>query len=365
MQPATSTAARPRYNQAQMDQFIAAHERYHHREPRGRRAVMRFVQAPNIDFSRRVLVEADFTGADFQNACFALANLERAALFCADMRGVDARGANLLRADLRGCSLRQANLTAAKLDGADMREAVLARADMDGGFKLAGRSGGVPADGSMGRSFAVDFSNCSMKRVKLGQAKLKGANFSGAILQGADLSGAILDGARFDGAVLIDANLSSARIDQGALANCVLDPSPTSLQRVAELTERLVSAARWIATNGKEGLPARLDGEDLRPMGEAFEKAQLTALSAKGACALGVSFAGAQLQGARFDNADLRDADFSGADLRGASFHGANLNHARFAAADMRPLPLASGVRTVDLTDASHGEDAFVAARRE
>ena len=357
-------AARPRYSQAQIDQFVAAHERFHRREPRGVRAVMRFIQAPGIDFSRRTLVEADFTGADLQGANFVLANLERAALYCADMRGVDARGANMLRADLRGCSLRQADLTGARLDGADMREAVLVRADLENGFKVAGRSGGASADG-LGRSFAVDFSNCSMKLVKLGQAKLKGANFSGALLNGADLKGAVLEGARFDNAILTDCDLSQTRLDRDALANCVLDPTPEAFKRIAELKARLSEAAHWVATHGKEGRPAVLDGEDLRPMDDAFHKAGLTALSAKGARAIGVSFHGAQLQGASFENADLREADFGGADLRGASFRGANLNHARFIQADVRPLPLPSGVRPVDLTGALHGEDVFAMARSE
>jgi uncharacterized protein YjbI with pentapeptide repeats len=144
----------------------------------------------------------------------------------------------------------------------------------------------------------------------------------------------------------------------------VLDPSSEAVQRAAELTERLVIATRWIATNGAEGRPAMLDGEDLRPLGEAFVGSQLTALSARGACAIGVSFMGAQLQGANFQNADLREADFTGADLRGCCLRGANLSHAKFDKTDLRPLVLSSGQRAVDLTDAQHAEDAFVSCRR-
>jgi uncharacterized protein YjbI with pentapeptide repeats len=109
-----------------------------------------------------------------------------------------------------------------------------------------------------------------------------------------------------------------------------------------------------------EGEPAHLDGEDLRPIAHAFAGRRLTALSAKGACAVGVDFAGAHLQGARFEGADLRDADFTGADLRGASFEGAKLWHARFAQADLRALPLNSGLaRGVNLKDATFAEGAF------
>jgi uncharacterized protein YjbI with pentapeptide repeats len=355
LQTAATPDARPRYTQAQMEQFIAAHERYHRRQPRAKRAVMPFLLAHDIDFSRRVLVEADFTGADMQRANLFMANFERASLFCADLRGADARGVNLFRADLRGCSLRDANLTGARLDDADMREAMLARVDPVRGFHVVGK----PAEAE---TRAVDFTNCSMKRVKLGQAKLKGANFSGAMLQGADLKGAVLEGAKFDGAVLIGADLAQARIDPDALQSCVLAPTSEALKRVAELTERLVVATRWIATNGAEGRPAALDSEDLRPMGAAFENARLTALSAKRVCAIGMSFAGAQLQGANFAEADLREADFTGADLRGACFRGANLSHARFDNANLKPLQLTGGVRHVDLSNAAVSEDAFLNA---
>ena len=360
-----SPAARPRYTQDQLDQFVSAHERFYRGQPHGHRAIMRFLQAQGIDFSGRMLMEADFTGADLRGARLAQANLERASLDCADLSSVDARGANLYRADLRGCSLRQADLSGARLDDADLREAVLAQVDIDRGFRFAGRSGAVHIEGGEDRAFAVDFTNCSMKQAKLQRAKLKGANFSGAVLNGANLSGAVLNGANFDGAAMLGVDLSQASIDAGALKNCILDPSPEAINRAADLAEQLEAAERWIDTLGAQGAPAILDGEDLRPLGDAFEDARLAAMSARGACGIGVSFCGAQLQGAKFDDADLRDADFSGADLRGASFHGANLWHANFADADLRPLPLAKGVRAVDLDQAQYAAEAFSAALSE
>jgi uncharacterized protein YjbI with pentapeptide repeats len=354
-----------RYTQAQLDQFLAAHERFLRREPRGRRAIMRFLSARGLDFGRRLLADADFTGADLREARLVLANFERAALYCADLRSVDARGANLQRADLRGCSLRDANLAGARLDHADMREAVLVRDDPEQELQLGGWSPPGRTQKSRFQTFAVDFTNCSMKGAMLGQAKLKGANFSGALLNGADLSGAVLDDAKFDGAVLTGVDMSKVRIDPRVLAKCVLPPSQSALDRAIELKARLAAADRWLATDGAEGHPAALDGEDLRTLGPAFENARLTAFSARRACGIGVWFKGAQLQAANFDNADLRDADFSGADLRGASFRGANLSHARFAGADLRPLPLASGDRPVDLTEATYLESAFATSLRE
>ena len=359
-----NSIGRRRYTQEQIDQFVSAHERLQRGEPRGYRAVLRFLQAPGINFRGRMLTEADFTGSNLSGACFAGTNLERASLYCADLQGVDARGANLFRADLRGCSLREADLSGALLDDADMREAVLAKTDVNGGFQLTGRSGGVKHDGGDSRVFAVDFSNCSMKKVRLQKAKLKGANFSGAVLNGADLSGAALEGANFDGAALIGVDLSRVHIDPKALKNCVRDPSPEAVGKVADLCERLAAARRWMTTQGAEGAPAVLDGEDLRPLQNIFERARLAALSAKNICGIGVNFRGAQLQGARFDGSDLRDADFAGADLRGASFHGAKLWHANFTGADLRALPLAKGDRAVDLEEAQYGVEALATAVR-
>ena len=359
-----SQDGRRRYTQEQIDQFVAAHERLYRGEPGGYRAVMRFLQASQINFSGRLLAEADFTGANLSGSNLVGTNLERASLYCADLSEVDARYANMHRADLRGCSLRDADLSGAVLDDADMREAILAKADLEGGFHLTGRSSKVEGNGQA-HAFAVDFSNCSMKHVKLAKAKLKGANFSGAVLNGADLAGAVLDGAVFDGAILIGVDLSKVRIEASALKNCVRDPSSEAIGRAADLRARLAAARQWIRTNGAEGKPAVLDGEDLRPLGGAFQGAALAAMSAKGVCAIGLSFCGAQLQGAKFDGADLRDADFSGADLRGASFHGANLWHAKFVEADLRPLPLAKGDRPVDLHHAKYAAGALAAAVRE
>jgi uncharacterized protein YjbI with pentapeptide repeats len=360
--PAAAELGRPRYSQAQINQFIAAHERFYRGEPRGHRAIMRFLQAPEIDFSNRTLVEIDLSGANLKGANFANSNLERASFYCADLGNADVSGANLHRADLRGCSLRDANLAGANLDEADMREAVLVRTDVERGLQLSGRSGTLTAGAEGERAFAVDFTNCSMKEARLQKAKLKGARFEGAMLNGANLAGAILDGATFHGAVLTGADLAHARIDPGALKNCVLDPSKEALARAGELLARIAAGVKWLETNGAQGHPAVLDGEDLRPLGNAFEKGQLSAMSARDVCAIGVSFRGAQLQGAKFDGADLRDADFSGADLRGASFQNTKLWHAKFDEADLRPLYLAQGLREVDFTGAAYTPDAFAAS---
>ena len=356
--------SRPYFSQSQLEQLFDAHERFIRRQPRAKNAVHRFLQAEGCDFSRRLLSEADFTGANLRNTRMILTNFERAQLFCADLSGADARQANFRTADIRGVSLHHAKLEGANFDAADLRSAVLAYADADLGYRLAGRSGEVrPEDG--GVLYSVDFGNCSMKGVKLANAKLKGANFSGALMQGADLSGAVLTGATFDGVVLTGVKLDRAVVDRGAFVGCVLDPTAEAIARADGLLARLEASDHWVRTNGREGAAAVLDDEDLRPLGGAFQKRRLAALSAQRVCAVGVNFGGAQLQGAKFDGSDLRDVDFNDADLRGASLAGANLWHANFAGADLRPLPLGGDrFARVDLSGAKFAPDAFAYALR-
>lgn len=350
----------PALSQPVLDKFLGMHERFVTAQPGGRRAMVRYLRAPGLDFSGRNLTDADFTGADFQDSRLIKVRLAWASLLCADLRGADLTDADLSKVDLRGVSLRGANLTGANLDGADMRQAVLARVDLPGGFKLFGAS----AKGSDGPvTFSADFSNCSMQGARLGRAKLRGANFKGAILTGADLKGADLEDANFDGAVLMGVNLDRAKIDPAALANCVTDPGPKAMARRAMLIDRLAEASKWVAAMGKDGAPAVLDGEDLRPLGNHFARRKLTALSARKACAIGVDFTGCHLQGAHFDGADLRGANFTQADLRGASFAGANLWHAKFNEADMGALQLKSGgVRPTDFSHAICGAGTLDAA---
>jgi uncharacterized protein YjbI with pentapeptide repeats len=351
-------ASGARYSQVELDQLIAAHERFVARQPNGRRLSLIYLQGQEMAFSGRDLRGADFTGSNLQRARLVRANLERASLFSADLCGADVREANLRRADVRGVSLRNARLGGAMLDEADLRDAALTRADAAAGGAAAGRTATSSGTGEI--LFSVDFSHGSLKRARLANAKLRGANFAGALLQGADLKGAILIGAKFDGAVIDGAQLSGAKLDPDALANCVKAPTPQAIAKVRELQERLAAAERWITTGGREGAAAVLDDEDLRPLDKAMAGRPLTALSARRVCAIGVSFAGAQLQGARFDGADLRDADFMGADLRGASFRDANLRHARFDMADVRPLPMATGgTRSVCLDGANLSADCF------
>lgn len=336
----TGSGRSGRLSQEQLDRLIVAHQKFLDGQSGGARAILRNIQCPELDLGGRRLSDADFTGADVRGAVLLNAVAERVSFYCADLRGVDGRGANLRRADLRGASLREACLEGACLDEADLRAATLSNADGEGR-----RAGGV--------SSSVDFAECSLKGARMNGAKLKGANFRGANLHKADFKNAQIEGACFENAVLTGVRIEDMRIDPERLKSCLRDPSAEAKAKAVELLERLRLVGVWIRSGGQEGGPAVLDGEDLRPLGKAFVRARLTATSARNVCAVGVDFTGAHLQGARFDGADLRDACFRDADLRGASFAGANLGHARFGGAALGPLSLPNGkVRPVDFTGA-------------
>ncbi|PZO05691.1 MAG: low-complexity protein [Alphaproteobacteria bacterium] len=337
---ATAGVELPPFTQAMLDRYLEAHERFVRRHPGGRRALIKYVQAPFLDFKARHLAEADLTGANLERATLARAVFERASFYCANLPGIDARQADFRQVDFRGANLRGANLSGANLDNADLRQALLARADVTDGYRMLRQ--GDCSEG-LEQRFSVDLSNASMKGTKLRNAKLKWANLSGALLQGADLSGADLTGVQLAGAVLTGTKFDRLTIDPAALESCVFDPSEAAIHLAPSLAERIDDNARWVETNGRTGLPAILDNQDLRPLVGLFAGRELAALSAKGVCALGVDFSGAQLQGANFDGADLRDANFTSADLRGASFNGALLWHARFEGADIRALALGDG----------------------
>ena len=338
-QPSFSVAGRI-LDDAGFAAFATAHEKIL-RGAGGSRAILRFVEARGVDGRRRILNDADFTGADLQGVLFGGCHLERAALHCADLRGADLRSANLRRADLRGSVLAGAMLNGAVLDQADMRAAYIAMTAPDGTLRILPRREGRV--GLNDDDIGADFSNCAMRGVRLCAANLKGANFSGAVLDAADFTGARLTDAVFTDAVLTGLVGAEPNLSEEQRSACVRDPDAEARERATILLWALQRADEWVNSNGERSEPAVLDDADLRPLSGAFRGRALPALSAKRVRAIGLDFSGGQFQGAMFDGADLRGAIFEGADLRGASFRKAKLSHARFSRADLTPLVGANG----------------------
>ncbi|HEX6109245.1 MAG TPA: pentapeptide repeat-containing protein [Ktedonobacteraceae bacterium] len=79
------------------------------------------------DLSYRYLEQADFRGAQLENANFYMADLAGASLTGANLTGANLAGANLTGADLRNAILIGANLLVADLNGAILNGANLLR----------------------------------------------------------------------------------------------------------------------------------------------------------------------------------------------------------------------------------------------
>lgn len=342
---------KPAPTQQELSAILHQHERYLSYTG-GVRAQLAHTILDGLILANRNLTEIDFSGASLVGASLCASNLNRASFYCADLRHADLRYAKLNRADMRGASFKGAMLNFAVLDQADMRSGRMMYVGMDKSPVGRDEAGSAQPARSLNPN-GVDFSNCSMKGVSFGNAKLEGANFSGALLHGATFKNAQLTNANFSGAVLTNVNLAELNVPPESLAGCVQDISPEAAARFDELKMRLERHQQWLITQGSEGRPAVMDGEDMRPLAQLLVGRRMAALSARNVIGIELNFAGSELQAVKFDGADLRGANFSKADLRGTSFRDAKLSHAIFEGANMAPLPLSDGtILPVDLAGA-------------
>ncbi len=332
------------------------HERFCRGLPGGVRAMFAHCDLSDADLSRRILADADFTGARM-----IAVNLSEAILDRAIFAGADLSEANLHRAAMRRADLKGARLNRANLSMVDMVEADLS----PGGAPFSGSKRAVEAT-------RTDLSGANLSRCKLMGIRASQANFDGALLvgcklshadlrtaslAGADLKGAIVDHAELNGANLTDAvlvgvNLSAAKLGSASLASALRDPDPRSSEGRA-IIERMRIHEAWVTSGGQDGKPAAFDGADVRVLA-TLAGYDLSAVSAKGAVFYGLDMRRIKLVGCNLENADLRHCDLRDADLRGARFRGARLDGANLTNARLDALNLSGGRRLeVDFTDAS------------
>lgn len=321
-------------DQAALTQIVGGHESYLARR-QGTRAKLSATKLDGLNMAGRNLSEADLSGASLIGANLRGANLSRASLYCADLRGCDLRSAHLEHADLRGATFKNANLSNAVMDHADLRAATMLY--LGDTLKFQGNTHDEAPFG------AVDFSGTSLRHVSFRNAKLDNANFTDALLQGASFRGARLRNACFRNAVVAGVHLDELMVAPRALNHCLRAPTAAAHDRAGLLFAALQGHHAWFTSQGKKGQPAMIDGEDLRPLGDALKGLCLAGLSARKTIAVGVDFSGCQLQAAHFDHADLRAATFTAADLSGTSFRGAKLAHAAFKNARICDLLLCTG----------------------
>jgi uncharacterized protein YjbI with pentapeptide repeats len=338
--------------------MVMRHEAFASGRRGGARAIGRFIEVRGVACIKRMLADADFTGANFEDAVLAGSDLSRASFYCANLARTDLRRAILRRADLRGAKLGGAVLASAVLDEADLRAAVLCLVDEFTGLRWMGSSVDArgaslnEADMSEAVAHGVDFSNCSLRGASLRSANLKNANFTNANLSGVNLAGARLEGVRMRGAILTGVDVERLYLPPSALEGCVLDPTAEAYEMADFIRGEIDRAEAWIHSPARDGGPADVSGRDLRTA-PVFRNRTLPGLAAGDVLAVDMDFSESRLQAACFDGADLRGVNFSGADLRGASFRGANLTHARFANADVTSLKLEGGAtRPTDFSGA-------------
>lgn len=321
-------------SEAEIQRIVSDHHRFLTRQ-QGARAMLQSSKLDGLKLAGRDLSEADLTGASLVGTDLRGANLSRVSLYCADLRGCDLRYARLDHADLRGANFKGANLSHANLDHADLRAATMLH--LGDRMRFQGNTHHHSPFG------AVDFSFASLRGASFKGAKLDNANFTEALLEGAAFRGARLRNACFRSAVLSGVPLEDLNATSSSLLYSVTAPTPMAVARARPLLAALRAHHDWFTTLGQKGRPARIEGEDLRPLGTALKGLCLAGLSARRVMAVGVDFSGCHLHAAHFDGADIRGATFDEADLSGASLSGAKLSHASFRKAKIRDLRLCTG----------------------
>ena len=148
--------------------------------------------------------------ANLMNANLPGANLRLADLRRADLRNANLNQADLCKADLRNANLRGANLVQADLSGANLSGAIVTSADLS----KATLSG---ADLRRLNAMGADLFECDLCEVNLSEANLQKAHLLSACLKkanmrSANLSEAVLVIADLTGADLCMAELTGARL---------------------------------------------------------------------------------------------------------------------------------------------------------
>jgi uncharacterized protein YjbI with pentapeptide repeats len=257
-------------------------------------ASMRGWDLTGADLSAMDLTGADLTEALCESCSFAGSVLDDAKLDGAVLAHGDLGGARLHRATMVFTNLGKARLCAADLTGANLTDAI-----------------------AVGTDFAsATLDQCSLERIDLHEAQLRGGRFRGAVGHKLVVMGADLRGADFT-----DADLSESLFHKAQAEGVVFERA------------KLVKVALIECDFTRAKLRGAM-AENLR-------------------CALGTTLAGADLVDATIDLSSMRALDLTGADLSRASMNGADLTEAKLTGARLWRVK-AHGTRFLraDLTDA-------------
>jgi uncharacterized protein YjbI with pentapeptide repeats len=204
-------------------------------------------------FDRSDLRQTDFTGSDLNFASFNGANLQMAKMGCAytfhsdsgpsgfggctQLREANFNGANMQNASLtgammQGASLRNAHanratlaasqLQGSTLDGASLDAADLTQAGLDGAsIKEASLIG---ADFNSARIRGADFRNSTLFGASIDYVLAQNSSFTGAQLQGASMTWSHFEGANFLAVATYGTDLSSSDFSGARIENVMTEP---------------------------------------------------------------------------------------------------------------------------------------------
>ncbi len=237
-------------------------------------------------------------------------DLSDARLAMIDFKKRDLQGAIFTGAELSGVSFRACNLQYAKLNKVRGAATYFEDADLQN------------ADLSQSYFYTGNFKNAKLENVDFIDTDLRKANFEGVVFvgqstnfKGANLSEAIFKNAKLDKINLQQQNLSNGDFEGASLQEAQLEKADLSLAKLnrTDLSRSLLRGAD-------------LSGADLRESN--LIGADLTGANLNGADLSDATLRSSILERANLNSANLREADLEGADLYFADLDYANVEGA-------------------------------------
>lgn len=294
---------------------------------RDRRLDFRGLNFKGAQLVKAMLKAVDFSGSDLSGADLRGANLQ-GVLF----RQTNLSGANLSGADLTGARFETTNLTDVTLTDANLTTAILV--DVNAQRLKSGGLKGLPASADSSCALAegylfasgVDLSGITFKApvnlkgkrlvgIKLKGSMLKGSTFAKADLTQAELSEANLEGSDFSQAKLDKANLAGANLTATIFRGAFLLHSSFE---GATLVKTTFDSATCVSSC--QGIPGDAALHKPRFANTNFTDAKLE----------GVKIGYGRFNGANFTRANLSGVEFTEADFSGANLTAVNLPNAIF-----------------------------------
>jgi uncharacterized protein YjbI with pentapeptide repeats len=180
----------------------------------------------------------------FRRSVFSSANLMKADLENAYLKGVNLQNADLSFTNLAGANLDEANLKSSNLWGASVKNATLVSANLQS------------ADASWSNLNGANLTKAVLSKALIKSAQLRRTDLRDAVLQRVNLNGALLNEANLEGADMLSvmmnrtnlssANLSRVNLTTSTMTEVILSDVIVSGDWFAKLKEWKVTGAQQI-----------------------------------------------------------------------------------------------------------------------